>query len=76
MHEARLSLFMSKCHIVGNLMSRLSHFYLTLISMASFLWDIGKLCRSRSEVAAIYAQNDLLDFYYKCKIPPNNHGLV
>ena len=36
--EANLSLHMSKCHIVGNLMQRL------ILNIASHLHTIGKLC--------------------------------
>ena len=53
---------------------RLLALTLTHISLASYLWDIGKQCKTRSDAADLHCLLTEVSFkiWIKLKIPPNN----
>ena len=60
-----------------------SYLFKYKISLASFLWDVGKQCKTRSDAVSsspLFAYRVSLKFEQKWKIPTNNskigNGLI
>ena len=45
------NIFHVRTYVLSGCLTKLPNAYLTHISLASFLWDVGKSCRSRPDAA-------------------------
>ena len=63
------NIFHVRTYVLSGCLTKLPNAYLTHISLASFLWDVGKSCRSRPDAAerlirvfTVYLQNVISKF--------------